>query len=136
MEQIRKKFNSSWKTAQPIHWREPFSSAMSRLIRRPDLSFCEWSFRTPKGVLLPGMFVRAVLQEGVNKQAILIPQQAVSRDPKGNPFTWIVDAQSNVQLRMLTLDRAIGDQWLVSSGLAPGERAIIEGMQKVKPALP
>jgi membrane fusion protein (multidrug efflux system) len=82
------------------------------------------------------MFVRAVVQEGVNNQAILIPQQAVSRDPRGNPLTLIVDAQSNVQLRMLTLDRAIGDQWLVSSGLAPGERVIIEGMQKVKPGAP
>src|SRR5208283_1775561 len=79
-------------------------------------------FPNPKSVLLPGMFVRAVVQEGVNKQAILIPQQAVSRDPRGNPLTLIVDAQSNVQLRMLTLDRVIGDQWLVSSGLAPGER--------------
>ena len=90
-------------------------------------------FPNPNGVLLPGMFVRAVVQEGVNKQAILIPQQAVSRDPKGNPLTLIVDAESKVQLRMLTLDRAIGDQWLVSSGLAPGERVIIEGMQKVTP---
>jgi membrane fusion protein (multidrug efflux system) len=93
-------------------------------------------FPNPKGILLPGMFVRAVVQEGVNKQAILIPQQAVSRDPKGNPLALIVDAQSNVQIRMLTLDRAIGDQWLVSSGLAPGDRVIIEGMQKVKPGAP
>ena len=93
-------------------------------------------FPNPNGVLLPGMFVRAVVQEGVNKQAILIPQQAVSRDPKGNPLALIVDAESNVQLRMLTLDRAIGDQWLVSSGLAPGERVIMEGMQKVKPGAP
>jgi membrane fusion protein (multidrug efflux system) len=93
-------------------------------------------FPNPNGILLPGMFVRAVVQEGVNKQAILIPQQAVSRDPRGNPFTLIVDDKSNVQQRMLTLDRAIGDQWLVSSGLAPGERVIIEGMQKVKPGAP
>ena len=93
-------------------------------------------FPNPKAVLLPGMFVRAVVQEGVNNQAILIPQQAVSRDPRGNPLTLIVDAQSNVQLRMLTLDRAIGDQWLVSSGLAQGDRVIIEGMQKVKPGAP
>jgi membrane fusion protein (multidrug efflux system) len=93
-------------------------------------------FPNPNGVLLPGMFVRAVVQEGVNKQSILIPQQAVSRDPKGNPLTLIVDADSKVQLRMLTLDRAIGDQWLVSSGLAPGERVIVEGMMKVKPGIP
>ena len=93
-------------------------------------------FPNPQGILLPGMFVRAVVQEGVNKQAILIPQQAVSRDPKGNPLTLIVDDQNKVQLRMLTLDRAIGDQWLVSSGLARGEQVIMEGTQKVKPGAP
>ncbi|MGD0022271.1 MAG: efflux RND transporter periplasmic adaptor subunit [Smithellaceae bacterium] len=90
-------------------------------------------FPNPNGILLPGMFIRAVVQEGVNKKAILIPQQAVSRDPKGNPLTLIVDAESKVQLRMLMLDRTIGDQWLVSAGLVPGERVIVEGMQKVTP---
>jgi membrane fusion protein (multidrug efflux system) len=90
-------------------------------------------FPNPNGVLLPGMFVRAVVEEGVNKQALLIPQQAVSRTPKGDPFVLIVDAQGKVLQRMLSLDRAIGDAWLVSSGLAPGERVIVEGLQKVKP---
>jgi len=90
-------------------------------------------FRNPKGVLLPGMFVRAVVKEGVNERAILIPQQAVSRDPKGNPFALIVDGKGKVGQRMLTLDRAIGDQWLVSAGLAPNERMIVEGMQKTQP---
>ena len=90
-------------------------------------------FPNPNGVLLPGMFVRAVVQEGVHEQAILLPQQAVSRDPKGNPVALIVDASGTVQPRMLTLDRAIGDQWLVTSGLAPGDRVIVEGMQKVRP---
>jgi len=93
-------------------------------------------FPNPKGVLLPGMFVRAVVQEGVNKQALLVPQQAVSRDPKGNPVTLIVDKEGKAQQRPLTLDRAIGDVWLVSSGLAPGERVIVEGMLKVKPGMP
>ncbi len=87
----------------------------------------------PEGVLLPGMFIRAVVKEGTNEQAILIPQQTVSRDPKGNPSVLIVDAEGKVQQRMLTLDRAIGDQWLVSSGLASGERVIVEGMQKARP---
>jgi membrane fusion protein (multidrug efflux system) len=90
-------------------------------------------FPNPNGVLLPGMFVRAVVKEGVNAQAILIPQQAVSRDPKGNPVALIVGASGKVEQRMLSLDRAIGDQWLVSSGLAPGDRVIAEGMQKVRP---
>jgi membrane fusion protein, multidrug efflux system len=93
-------------------------------------------FPNPDNILLPGMFVRAVIQEGVNNQAILIPQQAVSRDPKGNPISLIVDAESKVQQRMLTIDRAIGDQWLISSGLKVGERIIIEGIQKVRPSAP
>jgi membrane fusion protein (multidrug efflux system) len=87
----------------------------------------------PKGLLLPGMFVRTVVQEGVNKQAILIPQQAVTRDPKGNPFVLIVNAEEKVEQRMLSLDRAMGDKWLASSGLAPGDRVIVEGVQKVRP---
>ncbi|MEN6578564.1 MAG: efflux RND transporter periplasmic adaptor subunit [Phycisphaerales bacterium] len=90
-------------------------------------------FPNAQGVLLPGMFVRAVVQEGVNDQAILIPQQAVSRDPKGNPITMVVGAGEKVEQRMLVLDRAIGNQWLVSSGLAPGDRVIVEGVQKVRP---
>jgi membrane fusion protein (multidrug efflux system) len=90
-------------------------------------------FTNPEGVLLPGMVVRAVMKEGVNEQAILIPQQGVSRDPKGNPVSLIVDAEGKAQQRMLTLDRAIGDKWLVSAGLAPGNRVIVEGMQRVRP---
>lgn len=90
-------------------------------------------FPNPEGVLLPGMFVRAVVKEGTNEQAILVPQQAVSRDPKGNPITLIVDGQGKLQQRRLTLDRAIGDRWLVSSGLASGDRVVVEGMQKVRP---
>ncbi len=90
-------------------------------------------FPNPQGVLLPGMFERAVVKEGVNRQAILIPQQSVSRDPKGNPTALIVDAGGKVQPRMLVLDRAIGDKWLVSSGLSSGDRVIVEGMQKVRP---
>lgn len=90
-------------------------------------------FPNPKDVLLPGMFVRTVVQEGVNKQAILVPQQGVSRDPKGNPLVFIADKDGKVEQRPLTLDRALGDAWLVSSGLAAGERVIVEGMQKAKP---
>jgi membrane fusion protein (multidrug efflux system) len=90
-------------------------------------------FPNPKGLLLPGMFVRAVVKDGLSEQAILIPQQAVSRDPKGNPMALIVDANAKVQQRMLTLDRAIDDKWLVTSGLAPGDRVIVEGLQRVRP---
>jgi membrane fusion protein (multidrug efflux system) len=90
-------------------------------------------FPNPNGVLLPGMFVRAVVVEGVNDRAILIPQQAVSRDPRGNPMALIVGGDGKVEPRMLNLDRAIGDQWLVSTGLATGDRVIAEGMQRVRP---
>jgi membrane fusion protein, multidrug efflux system len=90
-------------------------------------------FPNPQRILLPGMFVRAVVKEGVNERAMLVPQQAVSRDPKGNPVALIVDPAGKVEQRMLRLDRAMGDQWLVSSGLTPGDRVIVEGLQKVRP---
>jgi membrane fusion protein (multidrug efflux system) len=86
----------------------------------------------PKGHLLPGMFLRAVVQEGINNEAILVPQQAVSRNPKGDPFALLVDDEGKAAQRMLRLDRAIGNRWLVTSGLAPGERIIVEGLQKVR----
>ena len=87
----------------------------------------------PKHLLLPGMFVRAVVQEGIAPQAILVPQQGVSRTPKGEPVALVVDEAGKVQQRCLTLNRAIGDQWLVSSGLSAGERLIVEGVMKVRP---
>lgn len=90
-------------------------------------------FPNPKSILLPGMFVRAVVQEGVAEGAILVPQQGVSRNPKGEPIALIVDENEQVQQRILTLDRAINDQWLVTSGLAGSERLIVEGMLKVRP---
>lgn len=93
-------------------------------------------FPNPNGVLLPGMFVRTAVKEGVNDKAILIPQQSVIRDPKGNPMVMIVNAAGMVEPRMLTLDRAIGDKWLVTSGLATGDRVIVEGLMKARPGTP
>jgi len=90
-------------------------------------------FPNPEGILLPGMFVRAVIKEGINEQAVLIPQQGVSRNSKGNPFALVVDAESKAGLRMLTIDREIGGQWLVSAGLAPGDRVIVEGLLMLRP---
>jgi len=90
-------------------------------------------FPNPNGMLLPGMFVRGVVQEGVNEQAILIPQQTVARDTKGNPVALVVDSAGKVEQRQLVVDRAISDQWLVTSGLVPGDRVIAEGMQKAPP---
>ena len=74
-----------------------------------------------------------MVEEGVNEKALLVPQQAISRDQKGNPFAMIVDTDGKVGLRTLTFERTIGNAWLVSSGLAPGDRVIVEGLQKVKP---
>lgn len=90
-------------------------------------------FPNPNGKLLPNMFVRAVVKEGFSPQAILIPQQTVSRNSKGEPVTLIVDEQDKVQQRVLTLDRSLNNQWLVSSGLRAGDRVIAEGVQKARP---
>jgi membrane fusion protein, multidrug efflux system len=87
----------------------------------------------PKHLLLPGMFVRAAVQEGIADQAILVPQQGVSRTPKGEPIALVVDESAKVQQRRLSLNRAIGDQWLISSGLSAGDRLIVEGMLNVRP---
>jgi len=93
-------------------------------------------FPNPDGVLLPGMFVRAVVKEGVNERAMLVPQNAVSRDPKGTPLAMVVNAQGVAELRVLQTDRAIGNQWLVTGGLAPGDQVIVEGLQKIRPGAP
>ena len=93
-------------------------------------------FPNPDGILLPGMFVQTVIKEGVNEQALLIPQQGVSRDPKGNPYALIVDSDSKAALRPLVLDRAIGNKWLLSSGLAPGDQVIVEGLLMLRPGTP
>jgi len=90
-------------------------------------------FPNPEGILLPGMFVRALIKEGVNEQAILVPQQSVSRDPKGDPFVLIVDDEAKVRQQMIMIDRAVGNKWLVSSGLDVGDRVIIEGAQRARP---
>ncbi|MDY0350333.1 MAG: efflux RND transporter periplasmic adaptor subunit [Desulfobulbaceae bacterium] len=92
-------------------------------------------FPNPDGVLLPGMFIKAVIREGICEEAILIPQQGVSRDPKGNPYALIVDAESKAAIRPLTLDRAIGDKWLVAEGLNPGDQLIVEGLLMLRPGM-
>jgi membrane fusion protein (multidrug efflux system) len=87
----------------------------------------------PDQLLLPGMFVRAVVQEGIAEQAILAPQQGVSRTPRGEPVALLVGEDGAVQQRILKLNRAIGDQWLVADGLSVGDRVIVEGMLNVRP---
>jgi membrane fusion protein (multidrug efflux system) len=90
-------------------------------------------FPNPKGELLPGMFVRARLEEGVSPQALLVPQVGVTRDQKGMPVAMVVNAEKKVERRQLTTDRAVGNAWLVTDGIRPGDQVIIEGLQKVRP---
>lgn len=93
-------------------------------------------FPNPKQTLLPGMFVRAVLEEGVNEQAILVPQRGVTRNPKGEATVLVVGAQEKVEPRVIKVARTLGDSWLVSEGLKPGDRVILEGIQKARPGTP
>jgi membrane fusion protein (multidrug efflux system) len=93
-------------------------------------------FPNPDAVLLPGMFVRATVEEGVLEQAILAPQQGVTRDARGNASAMVVDAANKVAVRPLVVDRAIGDRWLVTSGLADGDQVIVDGLQRVRPGVP
>ncbi|ODT88948.1 efflux RND transporter periplasmic adaptor subunit [Phenylobacterium sp. SCN 70-31] len=90
-------------------------------------------FPNPEGALLPGLYVRARLAEGVATQAILAPQAAVSRDPKGGATVFVVDSAGKAQVRPITVSRTVGDKWLVTGGLKPGERIIVEGLQGVRP---
>jgi membrane fusion protein (multidrug efflux system) len=90
-------------------------------------------FPNPRGELLPGMFVRARLDEGVNAEALLVPQQGVGRDQKGQPSALVVNDEQKVERRALVTERAVGDAWLVTAGLKAGDRVIVEGLQKVQP---
>jgi len=93
-------------------------------------------FPNPKQTLLPGMFVRAVVQEGVNEQAILVPQRGVTRNPKGEAMVMVVGAEEKVEPRVVKVERTVGDSWLVSEGLKAGDRVILEGLQKARPGTP
>jgi membrane fusion protein, multidrug efflux system len=90
-------------------------------------------FPNPRQVLLPGMFVRAQVEEGVNQQAILVPQRAVTRNQQGQPTALVVGTNNKVELRTLHAERTIGENWLVTSGLSAGDKVIIDGLQKVAP---
>jgi membrane fusion protein (multidrug efflux system) len=79
------------------------------------------------------MFVRERLEEGVDDHGLLVPQRAVAHNPRGEPTVTIVDAENKAVPRIIKTDRAIGDQWLVSAGLAPGEKIIMLGIQGVQP---
>lgn len=89
-------------------------------------------FPNPDQRLLPGMYVRAVLEEGIAQQALLVPQRAVSRDARGKASALVVNADGKAERRDLVTERAVGDRWLVTTGIAAGERVIVDNLQKVK----
>jgi membrane fusion protein (multidrug efflux system) len=93
-------------------------------------------FPNPDDTLLPGMYVRAVLDQAVDQAAMLVPQQGVTHDAKGMPTAMVVGKDGKVEMRTLAADRVIGDRWLVTSGLAAGDQVIVEGLNKIGPGMP
>jgi membrane fusion protein (multidrug efflux system) len=87
----------------------------------------------PRNILLPGMYVRAIVGDGERQDALLVPQQGVTHDPKGDTTAMVVGKDGKVEVRPVVVSRAIGDKWLVESGLAAGDRVIVEGLQKIRP---
>ena len=90
-------------------------------------------FPNPDLNLLPGLFVRARVEQGVAENALAVPQEAVQRGPDGSARVWVVGDDNKVNPRTIKTERAIDNAWLVSDGLKPGERIVVEGLQKVKP---
>lgn len=90
------------------------------------------TFPNPEGLLLPGMYVQSIVSEAVEPQGILVPQQGIARDVKGNGVALVVDAQNKVEQRSVVTSRALGNQWLIESGLKAGDRLIVEGVEKTR----
>lgn len=93
-------------------------------------------FPNPDKLLLPGMYARAAVVEGVKQDAILVPQRGVSRNTKGEPTAMVVSKENTVESRVLKVDRTIGSNWLVTDGLSDGDQVIVEGLQKIRPGAP
>jgi membrane fusion protein (multidrug efflux system) len=87
-------------------------------------------------VLLPGMYVRALVGSGVRENALLVPQQGIARDPKGHTTAMVVGADGKAEVRTVRVSWAIDDKWLVEDGLAAGDKVIVEGLQKIQPGAP
>jgi membrane fusion protein (multidrug efflux system) len=82
------------------------------------------------------MYVRAIVGLGVREKAILVPQQGIARDPRGNASAMIVDQDGTAAQRQVQVSRTIGSRWLIDSGLAPGDQVVVEGLQKIRPGAP
>jgi membrane fusion protein (multidrug efflux system) len=90
----------------------------------------------PDDLLLPGMYVRAVVSSGVRQDALLVPQQGIARDPKGNTTAMVVGEDGKVAVRPVRVAHTVGDRWLVDEGLRAGDKVIVEGLQKIRPGMP
>ncbi|HJT39900.1 MAG TPA: efflux RND transporter periplasmic adaptor subunit [Sphingobium sp.] len=93
------------------------------------------TFANPHGLLLPGMYVRAKLVEGQQQNAIIAPQQGISRDARGRATALVVGAQNKVELRQVQADRSLGDKWIITKGLKAGDRLIVEGLLNLRPGM-
>lgn len=93
-------------------------------------------FANPNGDLLPGMYVRGLIQQGIERNAIAVPQQAIQRDTAGKALVYVVNGESKVEIRPVTTSRVVGDRWVISNGLKADEKIIVEGFQKVGPGAP
>jgi RND family efflux transporter MFP subunit len=93
-------------------------------------------FPNPRRELLPGMFVRAQLNQGTRAAALMVPQRGVAHNSRGEATVLIVDKDEKVAERVVTADRAIDDEWLITAGLQPGDRVIVDGLQKARPGSP
>jgi membrane fusion protein (multidrug efflux system) len=90
----------------------------------------------PNQLLMPGMYVRAIVGEGIRPQGLLVPQRGITRDPKGGATALVVGQDGKVAVHEVKVSRTIGDQWVVEDGLTAGDRVIVEGLQKVQPGMP
>jgi membrane fusion protein (multidrug efflux system) len=90
----------------------------------------------PEHLLLPGMYLKAIVGTGVRPNAVLVPQQGVMRGPKGETYAMVVDADGKAARREVSVSQTVGDKWLVEHGLAAGDRVIVEGLQKIRPGAP
>lgn len=118
--------------------RQPGKLAFSETTVDPDTG--SYTLRVlvpnPDQVLLPGIYVRAIVGSGTRDNAILVPQRGIGRDPKGNASALLLNAEGKVELRPVKVSQTIADQWLVEEGLAEGDRVIVEGLQKIAPGAP
>lgn len=90
----------------------------------------------PDQILLPGVYARAVIGSGTRQNALLVPQQGITRDPKGNASAMVVNQQGKVEARSVKVSRTVGSKWLIDAGLVAGDRVIVEGLQKIRPGAP